>query len=340
MSSAITPDVVGYTEILEESPMTPQELQRKVELETIFKSADTSQEEKRLIQGKALLQICREKLYRGKNGGRLWEDYLKEDSHNLTANNESIQSRTAQNLRAFYMFRVEILPKRKSISFFPSATHCYQLLGFLPLPSKNPDKYDSNDLEKIEKAIKIWTTACGEVGANNPNTKLKLPNVNKVAELAREQRVKDSQTQFKPTQPQAVETPKQVYDPSTESANKYVTPSYEDDSPPIKTYEQERNTQEVDPFSECKKLHDVLYAAEKSLQDLHGVLYHQINKYGSAYLDQMKQFDAGLYSVSDVDKKIDELYEQTAYLVDLLKKDILPNDLVKDFEVESMPIKE
>ena len=25
---------------------------------------------------------------------------------------------------------------------------------------------------------------------------------------------------------------------------------------------------------------------------------------------------------------------------DLLKKDILPNDLVKDFEVESMPIKE
>ena len=41
MSSAITPDVVGYTEILEESPMTPHELQRKVELETIFKSADT-----------------------------------------------------------------------------------------------------------------------------------------------------------------------------------------------------------------------------------------------------------------------------------------------------------
>ena len=331
MSNAIIPEIVGQTEILEESPMTPQELQRKVELETIFKSADTSQEEKRLIQGKALLQICREKLYRGKNGGRLWEDYLKEDSHNLTANNESIQSRTAQNLRAFYMFRVEILPKRKSISFLPSATHCYQLLGFLPLPSKNPDKYDSDDLEKIEKAIKIWTTACGEVGANNSNTKLKLPNVNRVAELARDQRTKDSQLHFKPTQKQqSVETPKQVYDPSIESANKYVTPSYEDDSPPIKTYEQERNTQEVDPYSECKKLHDVLYAAEKSLQDLHGVLYHQINKYGSAYLDQMKQFDAGLYSVSDIDEKIDELHEQTAYLVKLLQKDIEPNNLVNE----------
>jgi len=330
MSNSIIPEIVGQTEILEESPMTPQELQRKVELETIYKSADTSQEEKRLIQGKALLQICREKLYRGKNGGRLWEDYLKEDSHNLTANNESIQTRTAQNLRAFYMFRVEILPKRKSISFLPSATHCYQLLGFLPLPSKNPDKYNSDDLEKIEKAIKIWTSACGEVGANNPNSKLKLPNVNTVAELAREQRVKDSQTQFKPTQQQAIETPKQVYDPSIGSANKYKTSTYEDSSPPIKTYEQERNAQEVDPYSECKKLHDVLYAAEKSLQDLHGVLYHQINKYGSAYLDHMKQFDAGIYSVSDIDEKIDSLNQQTNYLVELLQKEVEPNDLVNN----------
>ena len=73
---------------------------------------------------------------------------------------------------------------------------------------------------------------------------------------------------------------------------------------------------------------------------MHGVLYHQINKYGSAYLDQMKQFDAGIYSVSDIDEKIDSLNYQTGYLVDLLKKDISPNDLVKDFEVESMPIKE
>ena len=330
MSSAIIPEIVGQTEILEESPMTSQEVQRKVELETIFKSADTSQEEKRLIQGKALLQICREKLYRGVSGGRLWRDYLKEDSHNLTANNEPIKDVTSQNLRAFYMFRCEVLPKKQSIVFLPSATHCYQLVGFLPLPSKNPNNYNKQDFEKIEKAINIWKTALGQVGANNSNSKLKLPNVNTVAELARKQRVKDSQAQFKPTQHQVIETPKQVYDPSTESTNKYVTPSYEDDSPPIKTYEQERNTQEVDPYSECKKLHDVLYAAEKSLQDLHGVLYHQINKYGSAYLDQMKQFDAGLYSVSDIDEKIDSLHEQTSYLVDLLQKEVEPNDLVNE----------
>ena len=44
----------------------------------------------------------------------------------------------------------------------------------------------------------------------------------------------------------------------------------------------------------------------------------------------MKQFDAGLYSVSDIDEKIEYLNDQTAYLVKLLQKDIEPNDLVNN----------
>ena len=67
MSSSIIPEIVGQTEILEESPMTPQELQRKVELETIIRSADSTEDDQKIIKGKALLLLCREKLYRGKN---------------------------------------------------------------------------------------------------------------------------------------------------------------------------------------------------------------------------------------------------------------------------------
>ena len=326
MSSSIIPEIVGQTEILEESPMTPQELQRKVELETIFKSADLSKDEQRLIQGKALIQICREKLYRGNQGGRSWEDYLKQDSKNLTSNFEILKPLTAQRLRAFYMLRCEIFPKSLTLNFLPSVSHAQSLLGYLPLPSKNPKNYNDEDYVKIKKAINIWKAACSEAGAN------KMPSFTTVNDLAYKQRALDEKTRPRiNTTQELVETPKQFYDPSTDSTNKYVTPSYEDDSPPIKTYEQERNTQEVDPYSECKKLHDVLYEAEKSLQDLHGVLYHQINKYGSAYLNQIKQFDAGLYSVSDIDEKIDSLHEQTNYLVDLLQKEVEPNDLVKDF---------
>ena len=146
MSNAIIPEIVGQTEILEESPMTPQELQRKVELETIFKSADCTKNEQRLIQGKALIHICREKLYRGNNGGRSWEDYLKQDSKNLTANAEPIKSSTANNLRAFYMLKEEIFTKTQSIEFLPSITHAMELMGYIPLPNKYPKDYNKKDL--------------------------------------------------------------------------------------------------------------------------------------------------------------------------------------------------
>ena len=335
MSNSIIPEIVGQTEILEESPMTPQEQQRKVELETIFKSADLSKDEQRLIQGKALLQICREKLYRGNNGGRSWEDYLKQDSKNLTSNSEPIKLSTSKNLRAFYMLKVEIFPKSQTFDFLPSISHAMELMGYIPLPNKYPKDYDEKDEKLIQKAINIWKSACGKVGVNQK------PSCKIVRDVAYKQRALDERTRPRiNTIQQPIQTPKQVYDPSKESANKYETSTYEDNSPPIKTYQQERNTQEVDPYSECKRLFDVLNAAEKSLQDLHGVLYHQINKYGSAYLDHMKQFDAGLYSVSDIDKKIDSLNQQTDYLVELLQKEVEPNDLVKDFEVESMPSRE
>ena len=39
MSSAITPDIIGYTEILEESPMTEQEQKELIETETVIKTS-------------------------------------------------------------------------------------------------------------------------------------------------------------------------------------------------------------------------------------------------------------------------------------------------------------
>ena len=107
MSSAITPDVVGYTEILEESPMTEQEQKELIETETVIKSSFQVKMERDLAIGAGLLKIKRQKLYRGVNGGRLWPEYLKEESAKLTNNSEPISQKDAINLRGFYEFRCE-----------------------------------------------------------------------------------------------------------------------------------------------------------------------------------------------------------------------------------------
>ena len=308
MSNAIIPEIVGQTEILEESPMTEQEQKELIETETVIKTSFQGKMERDLAIGAGLLKIKRQKLYRGANGGRLWVDYLKEESAKLTGNAEPISDQLARNLRGFYEFRCEILQDLYNYIILPTnKSQVTPILGYL----KNP-----------KEAVEIWKAACSEAGSN------KVPTYHQVNRAYYSYRTQISSTQKQPelksdNNVETVSYTEPTYQTSTNT-------NYEQPKTTTPVWEQERNTQEVDPYSECKKLHDVLYEAEKSLQNLHGVLYHQINKYGSAYLEQMKQFDAGIFSVSDIDQKVDSLNDQTAYLVDLLQKDVEPNDLVNN----------
>jgi hypothetical protein len=308
MSSAIIPEIVGHTEILEESPMTEQEQKELIETETVIKSSFQKKMERDLAIGAGLTKIFRQKLYRGVKGGRSWPDYLKEESAKLSGNSSPLSQDTARDLRGFYEFRCEILQEFEMSQILP--TNKSQVHPFIKL------------LKEPEKAVEVWQGACSEAGSN------KIPTYHQVNKAYFDYRRKKSLIEKQPelksdNNVKAVSYPEPTYETSTKT-------TYERPKTTTPVWEQERNTQEVDPYSECKKLHDVLYAAEKSLQDLHGVLYHQINKYGSAYLDHMKQFDAGLYSVSDIDEKIDSLNQQTTYLVDLLQKEVEPNDLVNN----------
>ena len=310
MSSSIIPEIVGQTEILEESPMTEQEQKELIETETVIKTSFQGKMERDLAIGAGLLKIKRHKLYRGFEGGRSWPDYLKEESAKLTGSLLPITQDSARELRGFYEFRCEILQQSDNCQILPTnRSQVRPFIGHL----KNP-----------KEALEIWKGACSEAGRN------KVPTYHQVnrAFTAYRDKILNNKKQKELKQNNNVETvsyTEPTYQTSTNT-------NYEQPKTTTPVWEQERNTQEVDAFSECKRLFDVLNEAETSLQNLHGVLYHQINKYGSAYLDQMKQFDAGLYSVSDIDEKIDSLNDQTAYLVDLLQKDIQPNDLVKDNE--------
>ena len=308
MSNSIIPEIVGQTEILEESPMTEQEQKELIETETVIKSSFQGKMERDLAIGAGLLKIKRHKLYRGSEGGRSWPDYLKEESAKLTGSLLPITQDSARVLRGFYEFRCEILQQSDNCQILPTnRSQVRPFIGYL----KNP-----------EEALEIWKGACSEAGSN------KVPTYHQVNKAYYDYRAKISATQKQPKLKSDSNTKTESYTEPTYQTS--TNSSYEQPQTTTPVWEQERNTQEVDPYSECKKLHDVLYAAEKSLQDLHGVLYHQINKYGSAYLNHMKQFDAGLYSVSDIDKKIDSLNEQTNYLVELLQKEIEPNDLVNN----------
>ena len=316
MSNAIVPEIVGHTEILEGSPMTEQEQKELIETETSIKASFKDRMERDLAIGEGLLRISRHKLYRGADGGRTWEQYLKEESPKLTGNPEPIKTKTAERLKAFHKFRNEILLERSTLSSLPVPTTYSQVIPLIGTIAKNPDE-----------AVEIWKTACSVAGGK------KVPSFSQVQDVylrTRSEKQLEERTERQERSNGAVVESFKKYNREVQDKNQeeeYKTP----------VWELERKEGDTDVCAECKKLSQAIHNAEESLSSLHGILYHQLNSYGSAYIETMKQFDAGVYSVNDIEDKIAALNSQTKYLVELLEKDLEPNDLVSEIEVEQMP---
>ena len=310
----INPEVVGHTEILEESPMTEQEQKELIEEETIIQSSFKSGIELDLVIGKALLRISRHKLYRGTDGGRNWEQYLKEESSRLTGNPEPLKFHAANRLKAFYRFRNEILLELANWPTLPSSPS--QLRPLVGTINENPDL-----------AVEIWKGACSVVG------KEKIPTMAVVQDVYLRTRSKKQLEERGERQ----ERSNGAVVESFKKYNREVQDKNQEEEYKTPVWELERKEGDTDVCAECKKLSQAIHNAEESLSSLHGILYHQLNSYGSAYIETMKQFDAGVYSVNNIEDKIAALNSQTKYLVELLNKDLEPNDLVSDIEIGKIP---
>lgn len=312
----INPEVVGHTEILEGSPMTEQEQKELIETETSIKASFKDRMERDLAIGEGLLRISRHKLYRGTSGGRTWEQYLKEESKKLTGNPEPIKTKTAERLKAFHKFRNEILLERSTLSSLPVPTTYSQVIPLIGTITRNPDE-----------AVEIWKTACSVAGGK------KAPSFSQVQDVYLRTRSKKQLEERGERQ----ERSNGAVVESFKKYNREIQDKNQEEEYKTPVWELERKAEDTDVCAECKKLSQAIHNAEESLSSLHGILYHQLNSYGSAYIETMKQFDAGVYSVNNIEDKIAALNSQTKYLVELLDKDLEPNDLVSDIEIGKIP---
>lgn len=75
----------------------------------------------------------------------------------------------------------------------------------------------------------------------------------------------------------------------------------------------------LDLFTECQTVFRSLTKADKAIGRLRGVLYDRINKNGSQWRDLLKQIDAGVYSVNDMDSRVQQLQGDLTDIRELLK---------------------
>jgi len=328
MSTAIIPEVVGQeTTVLEESPMTEAEEKELVIVKTAISTAYADKLERDLAIGAGLLQIFRRKLYRGKEGGRTWEKWLEQESADLTGGRGAIASNTSNYLRGFYQFRAEVLqraiPGSASIALPSSPKQVRPLLGQL---NTHPDA-----------AIAMWKAACAQAGKDKVPT---FDQVNRAALAYKANEVNEARrlsAAQQAAQQKAVAAARAASVPSAGSSkpDPEPTPDYSPKpepaiaEPSIPAWEIQTDDSSVDPGLECKRIAQALNDAQKAVGLLRGMLYSQINKYGRDYMGFLRQVDAGVYSLSNIDAQVQHLGEDVDFISALLVADVGEGELAQ-----------
>jgi hypothetical protein len=338
MSTAITPEVVGLeTTILEDSPMTDAEEKELVIVKTAIKTAYADKLERDLAIGAGLLQIFRRKLYRGPSGGRTWEQWLADESAELTAGRGPIEQKTSEYLRGFYQFRVEVLQPKSSCSS-----------GTIALPSSPAQVRPLlSQLHAHPKAaLAIWEGACSQAGqgkvptfdqVNRAALAYKANEANEArrqsdAQRARQQRAVSASAASRPAaapepEPRMFMNNEATW-PSDVKRDAYDIPQPEAPAS-IPAWDLEKEDTSLDAGAECKRITLAINDAHKAIGMLRGILYSQINKHGRDYLGVLRQVDAGVYSLHNIDDQVQQMGEDIDFIFELLTADVGEGELAQ-----------
>jgi hypothetical protein len=332
MTTAIIPEVLDTsTQILEASPMTDSEEKELVIVKTAIQIAYADKLERDLAIGAGLLQIFRRKLYRGKEGGRSWKQWLAEESAELTGGRGPLNEDTSQRLRAFYQFRCEVLQ--------PSAT--WRADSPLPVsPAQVRPLIGQLDTHP-EAAIEMWKAAVADAKGKVPTfdqvnraaLAYKANEQNQARRLTEAQRISQRKAVLASVESRATEERGEPAEPFTFSLPRPTTTA-----PQIPAWELEKDDSSIDAVSECKRITHALNDAFKAIATLRGILYSQINRHGDEYLQFLRQVDAGVYSLSNIDDQIEQIGEDIEFVLDLLQASVGAGELAQStIDVNSIP---
>ena len=337
-STAIQPEVVGLDDqpqVFEDSPMTEVEEKELVIVKTAINTAYADKLERDLAIGAGLLKIFRRKLYRGKEGGRTWEQWLADESAELTAGRGPIGRDTAHYLRGFYRFRCEVLqPSGPGLNGVPLPASAKQVRPLLSQLDSHP-----------KAAIDMWKAACAQAGKNKVPT---FDQVNRAA-IAHKANEENEASRLSAAQQQQREKARaaaratSVPSAGSSAPAPKPAPETQDFSPEppsnsIPAWELETHDDSVDAGAECRRITHAMNAAFKAVAELRGILYSQTNKYGSDYLTFLRQVDAGVYSLHNIDDQIEQLGDDIDFIAELLTADVGEGELSKStIDVNAVP---
>ena len=154
-----------------ESPLSPAETAKLQSCELVIELAGKDRLEKALIIGEMLSTIYNEALFRGKNGGRRWDDWLRERLPRILPEAEGKSLDWGNNRRFLWEARTLLasrnLPASQSLDQVRMA---HEIKALIPREKKGNDGnwYPAvlDDPDAAEGIAKVWELACRNADQN------------------------------------------------------------------------------------------------------------------------------------------------------------------------------
>ena len=260
-----------------------------------------------LQRGRILRKIVNEKLYKLKFNketkkyeeiaNREFEDFLKEDSKDFFKRLKPLNITTVNNYQAFYLLSNEMLSH--DLNHEPVEINQIRPMTHLIL----------NDLDK---AVEVWKGALAVKGEKEHPSMDDVQN----AFIVHGPKVQAKQRAYNAFKREYEQTRSENL--KEEPINTVEEPVVE--KPQISFNELEKYDGSIDPSVKCKAIASSYHQAKEALSTFKFTLYNFIQENGLEALNELKKIDVGVYSINNLDNKI-EVLEQ-----DLIKIKALLND--------------
>lgn len=356
MPSIITTEVVGQdsTELLIDTDLTPTELARVESLETKLRMADATVLEQRIIQGETLFRIQQERLYRSRKPGEryTWEEYLQKFTPQLTSNGKSFKLQAAQCRQLMYLFHSgQILPGAAPGKNLPKPATLDQLIPLLSkAPIRSPAQGGGFDMTGNWDAVAaIWKganskqlnpdrTAVASARSHFETQQLRAgadPG-RMMSEAQRRSNENARAAASAPAVSAAPPTPTPDYSPKPEPQPEQPVATGND--PTIAAWEIQKDDSSIDAGAECKRISQTIQSIHRSISELRGMLHSNTQRFGSDYLNFLRQVDAGVYSLNNIDDHVEQMAEDIEAIQSILSADVAEGELSQStIDVDSFP---
>jgi len=259
-----------------------------------------------LQRGRILREIINNKLYKLKFNKetkqyeeiphREFEDFLNEDSKDFFKRHKKLNIISAKNYQAFYLLCNRILSTKNYIE--PVIISQITPMTHLIL----------NDLDKAEEVWKGAVACKGE--KEHPNT----DDVQHAFILHGPK--KQVTTRIHHQIQKEYDTPRIKKE---EPINTFEEPVVE--KPQISFDELEKYDGSIDPSVKCKAIASSYHQAKEAISSFKFTLYNFVKENGLESLEELKNIDVGVYSIHDLNLKVDKLNDEVKSIISILNNE-------------------